>query len=138
MTLFHIYSQWKVYICLKDDLGVPQWPVGYGSGIVSAVAQFTALVCVRSLAWEHPYAIGMAKKTKPNKQKYDLIYALFSKLNFKLHLDRDCGYVFSFTYASSTFPRPNTCQTDNISHLLKLTLPYHVRLGQTSNHIKSH
>ena len=36
--------------------------MGWGSNVVTAVAQVAAVVQVRSLAWELPHAVGMAKE----------------------------------------------------------------------------
>ena len=45
------------------------WHSRLGSSIVTAVAQLTAVAWVRSLAWELPYAAGVAKKTPQTKNK---------------------------------------------------------------------
>ena len=36
--------------------------MGYGSGIVTAVALVTAVAWIQSLVWEFPHAMNMAKK----------------------------------------------------------------------------
>ena len=47
------------------DLAFPGVSVGWGSGIVTAVAQVTAVAGVQTLAQEFPYATGTAfKKTR--------------------------------------------------------------------------
>ena len=45
-------------------LGVPWWPSGCGSSIITAVAPASALERVQSLAWEFLHAIDMAKTIK--------------------------------------------------------------------------
>ena len=51
-----------------------------GSGIVTAVAKFAAVVPVQSLAWELPHAMGVAKKKKRERKKKREEYLLFGKL----------------------------------------------------------
>ena len=46
----------------------PCGAAGYGSSVVAAAAQVTAVAHVRSLVWELPRAVGKAKK-QANKQK---------------------------------------------------------------------
>jgi len=47
----------------KNFLGdFPCGAVGYGSSVLIAVAQVTAVVWVWPLAWEFPHAAGAAKK----------------------------------------------------------------------------
>lgn len=43
---------------------LPGGPVGWGSGVVSAVARATAVVWIHSLARELPPAVGAAKRKK--------------------------------------------------------------------------
>lgn len=45
-------------------LETPSGSVGKGPGVVTAVAQVTAVVGVHSLAWELPHAMCAAKKKK--------------------------------------------------------------------------
>ena len=54
-------------------LGILEFPggsAGYGSGVVTAVAQVAGVVWVRSLAWEHSYAASTAKKKKRKERNY--------------------------------------------------------------------
>ena len=60
----------KIFSILEFPCG----PAGYGSSIVTVVAQVAAMVPVRSLAQELPHA--MAAKKKNNNSKYSL-YQIF-------------------------------------------------------------
>ena len=47
----------------------PGGPVGSESGVVTAVAQVTAVVQVPSLAQELPHVLGVAKKKKKKRSR---------------------------------------------------------------------
>ena len=51
-----------------SGLGGPWWPTSEGCGVVSAAAQITAMVWVRSLAWELAQATGVAEKKKKERE----------------------------------------------------------------------
>ena len=60
----------KVILKIKyDSREFPSGSAGYGSCVVPAAAQVTAVDWVRSLAQERLHAAGTAEKIKPNKTK---------------------------------------------------------------------
>ena len=63
----------------KPKQEFPCGTVGYGSGVLTAVAWTTALVQVQSLAQEHPCATGTTNKNKTNKkQLVDANYYIYT------------------------------------------------------------
>ena len=57
------------------SLGVAniEFPIAVGSGIVTAMTWVTAVAQVRSLAWELPHVVDVAKNKNKNKTKLGII-----------------------------------------------------------------